>query len=247
MPDGCRVCEAPLTGLSRVPVCAECLRRSDPYVPEFSCVQCRTPFLNAFPLDDCGLCSLCRTGGTRFAAAYSGGAYEGGLRELIHLFKYGGVLSLGEPLCEMALRALPPGERFDLIVPAPMHWTRRWARGFNQAEILAGELSARLGIGMDAGALRKKSIPPQTGLTSRGRRLNVAGAVRASAALPARPRVLFVDDVYTTGATANACAQALMAAGASSVTVLTVARADRRHSAVPMDPEAKEEFLVCRA
>jgi ComF family protein len=230
-----------------VPVCRECLQEADPYIPEIYCVQCRTPFLNAFPLDENGLCSLCRLGGTLFDAAYSAGMYDGALRQLIHLFKYQGVLSLSGPLSAMLLKAIPGAERFDMIVPAPMHWTRRLARGFNQAEILARDLSRRMGVPAASGALKKRPIPPQTGLTRHARRLNVSGAVSAVARVTEGARVLLVDDVFTTGATANACARALRNSGAGSVVVATVARADRRPGAAPIQIDREEELLVCRA
>jgi ComF family protein len=235
-PDVCRLCAVPLAGFTRIPVCSGCLQSADPFLPEFFCVQCRTPFLNAFPLDENGCCSLCRLGGTRFDAAYSAGMYDGTLRKLIHLLKYDGVLSLSGPLGDLLWKALPRTQRFDVIVPAPMHWTRRLVRGFNQAEILARDLSRRTGIPVKNDLLRKKSIPPQTGLTSHQRRQ-----------LPAGAHVLFVDDVLTTGATANACALALRRAGARQVSVVTAARADRRPAALPINTHSEEEIFVCRA
>ena len=246
-PDDCRVCAAPLGSFTRIPVCSGCLQSADPFLPEFFCIQCRTPFLNAFPLDENGCCSLCRLGGTRFDAAYSAGIYDGTLRKLIHLLKYDGVLSLSGPLGDLLWKALPKPQRFDVIVPAPMHWTRRLARGFNQAEVLARDLSRRMGIPVRTDLLRKKLIPPQTGLTSHQRRMNVAGAVRAASQLQAGAHVVLVDDVLTTGATANACALALRHAGAKQVSVLTVARADRRPGALPISTHSEEEFFVCRA
>jgi ComF family protein len=246
-PDVCRVCETALKGPGRVPVCRACLEDADPYVPEFFCVQCRTPFLNAFPLDENGHCSLCRLGGTRFEATYTAGVYDGALRRLIHLFKYEGVLSLSGPLSAMLFRAIPRREQFDLIVPAPMHWTRRLARGFNQAEILARDLGRLMGVPVASGILKKKRVRRQAGLTRNARRLNVAGAVTATAAAAKGARVLLVDDVYTTGATANACALALQRAGARSVAVAAVARADRRISVSPISIHREEDPSLCRA
>jgi len=228
-PENCRVCDTPLSDVSRVPVCRKCLAAAEPLQAEFLCATCRAPFANEFPLDETGRCALCRLGLTGFDAAYTFGFYEGTLRELIIVFKYGRVQTLARPLGEMLSRALPRDSRFDVIVPLPMHWLRRWRRGFNQAALLAHELGRRTGLPVENLLKRTRSAPPQAGMTSAKRRTNVAGAFNAP-----RPqsvhgrRVLLIDDVLTTGATAGVCARALKRAGAASVTVLTVARADRR-------------------
>jgi ComF family protein len=228
-PENCRVCDSRLDDVSRTPVCPKCLSGAEPLQAEFVCVSCRAPFANQFPLDEAGRCALCRQGLTGFDAAYTFGFYEGTLRELITVFKYGRVRSLSRPLGEMLSRAMPRDTRFDVIVPMPMHWLRRWRRGFNQAALLARELSRRTGLPLENLVKRTKSAPPQAGLTSARRRANVAGAFTTPnpQAIQGR-RVLLIDDVLTTGATAGVCARALKRAGAASVTVLTVARADRR-------------------
>ncbi|MFK9781005.1 ComF family protein, partial [Escherichia coli] len=74
------------------------------------------------------------------------------------------------------MRALPRDRRFDAIVAMPMHWRRRWERGFNQAELLAREVSRRSGIRYESVLRRTKATPPQAGLTGSKRRKNVAGA-----------------------------------------------------------------------
>jgi len=164
-----------------------------------------------------------------FDAAWSFGFYEGGLRGLIQLFKYGRVPTLARPLGELLSRALPRDRPFDMIVPMPMHWLRRWRRGFNQADLLAREVARRTGVPLAAVVKRRRATPPQAGLTSAARRANVAAAFAATNAEHIRGRrVLLIDDVLTTGATASACARILRQSGAASVTVLTLARADRR-------------------
>ncbi|MCS6953304.1 MAG: phosphoribosyltransferase family protein [Bryobacterales bacterium] len=215
--------------MSRVPVCPQCLAAPLPLSAEFFCVACGTPFLNRYPLDEHGRCALCRSGLRGFDAAYSFGAYESVLRELIHLFKYGGVQTLARPLGEYLMRALPREHRFDALVPMPLHWLRRWRRGFNQAELLAREVSRRSGIPVLKPVRRVRATRAQTGLSHSARRQNVLGAfrVRRKARL-AGLRLLLVDDVMTTGATAAACALALKRAGAAYVALLVVARVDRR-------------------
>ncbi|MFN7919022.1 MAG: ComF family protein [Bryobacteraceae bacterium] len=186
--------------------------------------------MNEAPLAPDGLCPLCRDGLTGFDAAYTYGGYEGALRRLIHVFKYDGVTTLAEPLGRLLARALPRDIEFDLVVPAPMHWRRRWSRGFNQAELLAREIGRRISVPVKPALRRGRNTPSQAGLTSAARRRNLAGAFRVSDPKKvAGKHVLLVDDVLTTGTTAAVCARALKRAGAARVTVLTLARADRRY------------------
>jgi len=232
-PDDCRLCGQPLRDLSRVPVCRACLRLPAPLAADFFCVACRTPFSNPFPLDASGRCALCRTNLQGFDAAYSFGAYEGALRELIHLLKYDRIRTLARPLGDLLMAAYPREERFDAIVPMPLHWRRRWRRGFNQSELLAREMSRRCGVPVIRAVRRVRATASQAGLTNAKRRANVAGAFAPARRRPVRGlRVLLVDDVMTTGATASACSRALKSAGAKYVAFLALARADRRFQPV---------------
>jgi competence protein ComFC len=246
-PDDCRLCGAPLKEISRIPVCRACLAAPEPLAAEYFCVACRTPFLNPYPLDAQGRCGLCRRGLNGFDAAYTFGAYDGPLRELIHLFKYNGIRTLAGPLAEMMLAALPREQRFDALVPMPLHWLKRWRRGFNQARLLAEALSRRTGIPVLEAARRLRSTASQAGLSHAERRRNVAGAfaVRRRARLEGL-RLLLVDDVFTTGATASACAAALKRAGAAGVSVLALARTDRRLIHGPL-PAARPQSLAIGA
>jgi len=210
-------------------VCAACLRKPTAFVAECFCRDCRTPFRNHFPLDEDGRCALCRLGLNGFDAAYSFGAFEAELRELIHVFKYGGVETLAQPLGRFLAVALPREEPFDAVVPMPLHWIRRWSRGFNQSELLAREIGRRASVPVRNLVRRVKATTPQAGLTNAKRRANVSGAFRVRRGADVRGlRVVLVDDVMTTGATASACARVLKQAGAARVVLLTVARADRR-------------------
>jgi ComF family protein len=232
LPDDCRLCGRPLPGFSSIPVCAECLEPPAPIFSEFSCARCRTPFLNARPLNEEGLCRLCAAGVTAFEGAWTCGPYDGRLRDLIHLFKYGRMLPLGRLFGEMMARAYPRDQRFEVLVPVPSHWRRRLWRGFDQAEVLARELSRRMGIPMVRALRRTRHTAPQAGLTRRQRRLNMRGCFQAALPDAIRDRrVLLIDDVLTTGATVNAAAAALKAAGAAHTGVFTLARADRSGSA----------------
>jgi ComF family protein len=180
-------------------------------------------------LDEAGQCALCRLGFRGFDAAYCYGCYEGALRELIHLFKYDKVRTLAPRFGEWLALALPRETAFDLVVPVPLHWLKRWQRGFNQAELLAREVARRWRAPLLRIARRKRYTAAQAGLTNAQRRKNAAGAFTVKGRLDGK-HVLLVDDVLTTGATASACARALKRAGAARVTLLTLARTDRRTS-----------------
>jgi ComF family protein len=198
----------------------------EPLSAEFFCISCRTPFQNSFPLDAEGRCALCRSGLRGFDAAYSFGAYEGVLRKLIHLYKYGKVRTLARPLSGWLAQALPRDEAFDAVVPVPLYWRRRLQRGFNQAELLARGLSRLTGIPVVRALGRVRPTPTQAGLSNSARRQNVAMAFHSRSVQG--KRILLIDDVMTTGATATSCALALKQAGARRVALLTVARVDRR-------------------
>jgi ComF family protein len=176
-------------------------------------------------LDLEGRCALCRAGARGFDEAYCFGFYEGPLRDLVHLLKYDGMKPLAQPLGEYLSRALPLDERFDAIVAMPLHWRRRFERGFNQAALLARQVARRRKIPVLNVVRRVRATRTQTGLTNAKRRDNVSGAFRARRGRPLEGlRILLVDDVMTTGATADECARALLGAGARRVDVLTLAR-----------------------
>jgi len=222
-----------LHGYTRVPVCAACLKAPSGLSAEYFCSQCKTPFQNRFQLDLEGRCALCRAGARGFDAAYCFGFYEGALRDLIHLDKYSGMKPLAKPLGEYLSRALPLDEGFDAVVPMPLHWRRRFERGFNQATLIAAQVARRRNIPVLHAVRRVRATRTQTGLTNAKRRDNVSGAFRVSRRVEQGRslkgmRILLVDDVMTTGATGSACGSVLKRAGAKSVTLLTLARVDRR-------------------
>jgi ComF family protein len=181
---------------------------------------------------------LGRYGLRGFDAAYSFGPYEGVLREWIHLYKYRRVKTMRQPLRESLAAALPREEHFAGVVPVPLHW-RRGQRGFNQSELLARGTGKQCGIPI-LPALRRNRYPAaQAGLSNTGRRMNVATpfAVRRGQALAGK-RLVLVDDGLTTGSTAGACVRVLRRAGAASVVLLTMARADRRIDFTPGHPDS---------
>jgi ComF family protein len=164
-----------------------------------------------------------RAGGavTSWTAA---GEYDGAIRQLVHALKYDGRRSLARPIAAiMRARGEAVLEGAAAVVPVPLHWRRRLTRGFNQA----ADLARHLGPPSVAALRRIRATPTQTGLHRADRRRNVRGAfacTRAAAGLRGRAVVL-VDDVSTTGATLEACARALKAAGVREVRALTAGRA----------------------
>ena len=164
-----------------------------------------------------------------FRRARAVARYDETARRLVHRLKYGDRVELARALAAMMARA---GAELlldaDVIVPVPLHRSRLWWRRFNQAMALAGALSRTSGVRCDPFLLaRVKRTRSQVGLTKTQRGDNLQGAFRVPAdAKPhlAGKRVVLVDDVVTTGATANACSRALLRAGAESVDVLSFAR-----------------------
>lgn len=160
----------------------------------------------------------------RAAARYSDIA-----RELVHLLKYGDRLDLANPLGGWMARAGAELLRdADALVPVPLHWARLWQRRFNQSAALARAVSARCGVPVaDHILARVRATQPQVGLakSERARNVQAAFAVPKSARIDARGRKLvIIDDVLTSGATADACARALRRAGAARIDVLVLAR-----------------------
>jgi ComF family protein len=155
--------------------------------------------------------------------------FDGTARELVHRLKYGDrielALTLGRMMAQAGRKLL---EDAELIVPVPLHRTRLWSRRFNQAAALARVVSNLSGVALSPLALaRVKRTRQQIGLTRPQRADNLQGAFKVPAG--AKPqiegrRILLVDDVLTTGSTANAAARALLRAGARDVDILSFAR-----------------------
>jgi ComF family protein len=248
-PDECRLCEQPLRNISRIPVCRSCLSLPKPLEAEFSCKACGTPFENAFPLDEHDLCTVCRQSRANLDATYSFGSYEGPLRQLIHLYKYGKVESLAGPLCKLLVRTIPVDRQFDIVIAMPMHWRKRLERGFNQAELLAKPIAKLYGLRLSSDLLQKRYGKAQASLSAKERHENLKDSFRvAHAQRIAGKRILLVDDVITTGATLRAASAALKAAGARHVSALTLARVDDRwRFDMSSKPSAKPSTRAARA
>ena len=154
--------------------------------------------------------------------------YEDPAARLIRSFKYDGVYRLAPFLVECMgplLEALRM-ERFDCVMPVPLHDKRRRERGYNQAELIAALVARETGLPLSTAVMRTRNTSRQARLSVDARRNNVMSAFRCDQPLDGL-RVLLVDDVFTTGSTANSCAAAIRAAGAGDVQALTVAGSRR--------------------
>jgi ComF family protein len=224
----CAVCDAILDDPLSGSVCAHCWAAVRHITPPL-CDVCGDPLPRV--ADRCLPCSYNRR---IVDFSRSVGEYEGVLREIIHAFKYTGRRSLAPSLAAlMSCRGNTLLERADYLVPVPLHWRREHHRGFNQAR----ELACHLGRPLLDALVRNRYTRPQVELAADRRHANVHGAFKMRRRWFRLPpsiegaKVLLVDDVSTTGATLEACAKVLKAAGASQVYALTAARVVTRPAA----------------
>ena len=205
-------------------VCAACWHDL-PFISRPYCERLGTPF--AVDLGGSLLSPPAIADPPVFDRARAVARYDGTARELVHRLKYGDRPELAKAMGRMMAAA--GAELFAdaaLILPVPLHPWRLWSRRFNQAMALSREVARRSGLRCDGLVLhRRKNTRPQVGLTRAERAANLQGAfhVPDNRRLLGE-RVILVDDVLTTGATANAASRALLRGGASRVDVLTFAR-----------------------
>lgn len=156
--------------------------------------------------------------GVRAAVAYGDVARNVALR-----LKYAGRTAYADTAARLMLRHLPA--EASLLVPVPLHRWRLWRRGYNQAALIADCLSVLSNVPANRTALQRcRPTPPLRGQSARERRATVRAAFRVDATAVARQHVVLVDDVYTSGATTEACTAVLTRAGAASVTILAWTR-----------------------
>jgi ComF family protein len=215
----CVACGRVLSEPTRGVVCDDCRAAIRRFLPPL-CADCGVPVLGGVR------CSACdgRPAPSLIRAARAVGPYEGVLRDLIHALKYDARRSLAAHLGRLMREAGAGVLRgADLAVPVPLHRTRLSERGFNQAL----DLAKHLALPVVSALARTRATPSQTGLSGdlRARNVHQAFALRRDASVLRDRVIVLVDDVWTTGATVEACARALQAADAREVRALTVARA----------------------
>ena len=225
-PEICQICGAERAGKEDGFVCSTCRRQTRFVMPPF-CDRCGLPFAGEITNDF--ECANCRDIKLYFRSARSAVVASAVVLEVIHRYKYRRALWFEPFLADLLIQRAAPEtlrEKWDCIVPVPLHAAKQREREFNQAERLAARLGAATGIRIESRIL-KRVLPTRTQtLLSRQERAAImrnAFALRRPVQLAGR-RLLLFDDVFTTGATANACAKVLRSAGAEDVCVWTLAR-----------------------
>ena len=221
-PPHCVVCEAYIDGGTERVVCPACWGR----VGVILSPQCgRCGQITEKPT---GICPACERRGHSFSRVRRAALFEGVVQDLIHLMKYQGKRSIARHLGAILadnLRDDSTVGQIDLLIPVPLHPSRERERGYNQSALIARAVGGGLGLPVGERLLQRvRNTRTQTQLNALDRAVNVAGAfrVRNPESVVGRSLAL-IDDVMTTGATADACASALIAAGASEIALFVIA------------------------
>jgi ComF family protein len=207
--------------------CGECWKQIQ-FLGVGGCAMCGIPL----EATEAETCAACLAQPPRIARSRAAVAYDDLSRGIAIRLKYGRKVALARTMARYMAPLLGEAGADTILVPVPLHRVRLWNRGFNQSALVARELGRRLGLAADPFLLRRtRRTPPLKGMSPLQRRKAVAGAfaVRARSTLNGKTVVL-VDDVLTTGSTADACARVLKRAGAERIELVSWARVVRpRH------------------
>ncbi len=215
----CLLCDAPLNDIGEVELCAGCLAALPSVIRP--CQRCAEPLATAEISEICPKCTAKRP---LIQEIHSAFAYQSPIDALVLRFKRGAELACGRVLAQLLAERAHAWPRPDLLLAVPLHRSRLRERGFDQAGLIAADVSAKLGIPHQRSLQRTRDTPSQAGLSAQQRRVNVRGAFQARN-LASFSHVALIDDVATTASTLNACALACLRAGAKRVDAWVLARA----------------------
>jgi len=216
-PSSCPVCKGFSNNYIYSPICSDCWQGIAQYSGP-SCRICALPLVS----EHSTVCGECIKKRPSYSRALTYGIYAGPMAEAINLMKFFKLKRLSQPLGSLLFNLQMP--ECDAIVPVPLSKQALRARGFNQSLLLAKMLSEKLKqpLLIDL-LLKKKDTPAQVGLSAKERNKNLKGAFEVKEKIN-KKRLLLVDDVLTTGATAKECSRTLLKAGAKDIIVITLAR-----------------------
>ena len=224
LPPNCLACDTPVEDDGQF--CLVCFRNAN-FVTAPLCAQCGVPLPFGHAAGAGGLCEKCATAPPAFTRARAALRYDEVAQRLILPFKYADHTEAARGIARLMIR---PGAELlaaaDVLVPVPLHKTRLRTRRYNQAALLARELARRTArLCIPDALIRRRATAPLAGMDLAARRAEMQDAIRIRPGFVANSKhVLLIDDVMTSGTTANACALALLEAGAAQVDVLTAAR-----------------------
>lgn len=214
----CDVCGAELIADTRVRLCSHCVDTL-PFVGEHICQYCGMPLK-----DESDYCNRCQYSKQEFSKNRSPLVYDGDVKRLIYALKFNHKQYIAETLgALMSDEYLKRGMDADIIVFVPMTKEEEKKRGYNQSELLANEVGKRLNMPVLPALVKIKSTSAQKELKGKDRATNLEGAFACVFEQVKNRRILLIDDIFTTGATANECTKVLLKAKARDVSVLTSA------------------------
>ncbi len=231
----CDACGNELTANTRYRLCAECYEKL-PTVGEHVCLNCGVPLR-----DEADYCIRCENTESRFLCNRSPLVYDGLAKDIIHALKFGKKKYLVNTLgAMMADEFLSQKMHADIAVYVPMTQAEEKKRGFNQSELLARDVAKRLGLPLLPALVKIRETSAQKELKGKERADNLDGAFTCIFNQIKGRKILLIDDVFTTGATANACTDALLKEGAREVSVLTCAITERK---IPFEKSDESESV----